>query len=110
MFGRFKSEARKRRKKVRLDRKNLEERARGFLKSYLEADQARKTQFYRAVEDASKKCQPAELGIAQSDVADSHITETTSQRAMQIFLDRRAKIKEADRIGNFVTDAYATVA
>ena len=59
MFGWFRSESRERRKKVRLDRKHLEERARRFLKSYLEADEARKPHFYRAVEDVSKKCHPA---------------------------------------------------
>jgi hypothetical protein len=61
MFGWFKSERRERQKKVRQDRKHLEERARRFLKGYLDADQMRKPEFYRAVEDISKECQPAEL-------------------------------------------------
>ena len=69
MFGWFKSERRKRRKKVRQDRKHLEERTRRFLKSYLDADEMRKPQFYRAVEDISKKCQPAER-LGQSDMDD----------------------------------------
>jgi hypothetical protein len=56
MFGWFKSERRERRKKVRQDRKRLEVRARRFLKSYLKADEVRKPEFYRAVEDISKKC------------------------------------------------------
>jgi hypothetical protein len=60
MFDWFKSERRERRKKVRQDRKQLEVRARRFLKSYLEADEVRKPEFYRAVEDISKKCRPPE--------------------------------------------------
>jgi hypothetical protein len=110
MFGWFKSESRERRKKVRLDRKHLEERARRFLKSYLEADDERKPHFYRAVEDVSRKCHPAELGLGQSDVDDNRIAETTSQMAMKMVLDRTVQFKEDDRIGNFVTDACATVA
>ena len=105
MFGWFKSERREQRKKVRQDRKHLEERARRFLKSYLDADQTRKPQFYRAVEDISKKCQPAELGLSQSDVEDSQIAEATSQAAMQMVLDH-ASTHDKD----FFTDACATVA
>ena len=61
MFGWFKSERLESRKKVRQDRKQLEVRARRFLKSYLEADEVRKPEFYRAVEDISKKCRPPDL-------------------------------------------------
>lgn len=110
MFGWFKSESRERRKKVILDRKHLEERARRFMKSYLEADDERKPHFYRAVEDVSRKCHPTELGLSQSDVDDNRIAETTSQMAMKMVLDRTVQLKEHDRIGNFVTDACATVA
>ena len=110
MFGWFKSESRERRKKVILDRKHLEERARRFMKSYLEADDERKPHFYRAVEDVSRKCHPAELSLGQSDVTDNRIAEATSQTAIQMVLNRTAQIKEDDRIGNFVTDACATVA
>jgi hypothetical protein len=53
MFGWFKSERRERQKKIRQDRKHLEERVRRFLKGYLDADQVRKPEFYRAVEDIS---------------------------------------------------------
>ena len=109
MFGWLKSESRARRKKVRLDRKHLEERARRFLKGYLEADNTRKPHFYRAVEDVSKKCQPAELDFV-NDVDDHRIAEATSQTAMKMVLDRTARIKGDDRVGNFVTDACATVA
>ena len=63
MFGWFRGESRKRRKKVRSDRKHLEARTRRFLKSYLESDEMRKPQFYRAVEDISKKCQPTDTGL-----------------------------------------------
>ena len=58
MFDWFKSERHERRKKVRQDRKQLEVRARRFLKRYLEADEVRKPEFYRAVEDISQKCRP----------------------------------------------------
>ena len=105
MFGWLKSESRERRKKVRLDRKHLEERARRFLKSYLEADEMRKPQFYRALEEISKKCQPA-----QSDLDDVRVAETASEAAMQMLLDRTRRMKKEDRVGNFVTDACATVA
>jgi len=110
MFEWFRSKSRERRKKVRLDREHLEERARRFLKSYLEADENRKPHFYRAVEDVSTKCQPAELGLAKSDVADNRIAEATSAAAMMMCLGRIAQVKETDKVGNFVTDACATVA
>ncbi|MEO8321034.1 MAG: hypothetical protein ABI561_22205 [Bradyrhizobium sp.] len=110
MFGWFKSEFRERRKKVKSDRKHLEQRARRFLTSYLAADQIRKAHFYHAVEDVSKKCQPAELSPAQSDVDDHRIAEAASQAAMKMVLDRIGQVKGEDRGGNFVTDACATVA
>ncbi len=110
MFGWFKSETRSRRKKVRLDRKHLEDRARRFLKSYLQADEKQKPQFYRAVEEFSKKCQPAEAAGGSSDADDRGIAEAASQAAMQMVLDRATQPKKEDRIANFVTDACATVA
>ena len=85
--GWFKSESRERRKKVRLDRKLLENRARRFLKSYLEADEIQKPHVYRAVEDISRKCHPAELGLD-----DSRIAETTSQAAIKMVLIHLGKI------------------
>jgi hypothetical protein len=105
MFGWFKSERRERRKKVRQDRKRLEVRARRFLKSYLEADEVRKPEFYRAVEDISKKCRPPDLDFSQPDLNDGQIAEATSKAAMQMVLER-----ENRRVGDFVTDACATVA
>jgi CxxC motif-containing protein (DUF1111 family) len=100
----------KRRKKVRSDRKYLEERTRRFLKSYLEADEMRKPQFYRAVEDISKKCQAADIGLAQSDLDDAKIAVTACQAAMQMVLDRSGRLKKEDPVDNFVTDACATIA
>lgn len=107
MFGWFKSERRERRKKVRQDRKHLEERARRFLKSYLDADELRKRKFYRAVEDISKKCQP---DSDQLQLDDSQIAEATSQAAMQMLLDRVEQLGGNDKGADFVADACATVA
>lgn len=107
MFGWFKSEQRERRKKVRQDRKHLEERARRFLKSYLDSDELRKPKFYRAVEDISKKCQP---DSDQFQLDDSQIAEATSRAAMQMLLDRVEQMGGNDRVADFVADACATVA
>ena len=108
MFGWFKSERRERRKKVILDRTHLEEKARRFLKSYLDADQTRKPQFYRAVDDISKTCQPAD-SLSQPDMDDGQIAEATSQAALQMVLDRVRRSAD-DKVDDFVTDACATVA
>ena len=110
MFSWFKSERRERRRKVRLDRKRLEERARRFLKGYLEADETRKPQFYRAVEDISKKCRPADLDVMQPEFDDQKFAEATSEAAMQMFLERKARVKKDARVADFVSDACATVA
>lgn len=110
MFGWLNSKSRKRRKAVKQDRKHLELRARRFLTGYLEANETRKPHFYRAVEDASSKCQPVELNLPQSGVEDQRIAEATSLAAMKMVLERTAHASEADRVGNFVTDAYAAVA
>jgi hypothetical protein len=111
VFGWFKSEQRDRRRKVRLDRKYLEARTRRFLKSYLEADGPQKPQFYRAVEEASKQCQPAKSGVPSSEFGDARIAEVTSNAAMKIVMERqqRGELKKDDRIADFVTDAFATV-
>ena len=108
MFGWLKSERRERRKKVRQDRKHLEEKARRFLKSYLDADQTRKPQFYRAVDDISKTCQPAD-SLSEPDTDDRRIAEATSQAALQMVLDRVRRSAD-DKVDDFVTDACATVA
>ena len=50
------------------------------------------------------------MGLAQSDLNDARIAETAYQVAMQIVLDRSGRLKKEDRVGNFVTDACATVA
>jgi hypothetical protein len=111
VFGWFKSEKRERRKKIRLDRKHLEARSRRFLKSYLNADETRKPQFYRAVEEASKQCQPVKSGLPPPELEDSQIAEATSGAAMKMVLGREARgaLKKNERISDFVTDAYATV-
>ena len=112
VFGWFKSEQRKRRRKVRLDRKHLEARARRFLKNYLNTDEARKPHFYRAVEEASRQCQPAELGgLPPLELEDAEIAELTSGAALKMVLAReeRGEPEKDDRIADFVTDACATV-
>jgi hypothetical protein len=75
VFRWFKSEKRERRRKVKLDRKRLEARSRRFLKSYLNADATRKPQFYRAVEEASKQCQPVKSGLPSPELEDAQIAE-----------------------------------
>jgi hypothetical protein len=108
VFGWFKTERRERRRSVKLDRKFLEARSRRFLKIYLDADETRKPQFYRAVDEASKRCQPAESGLPPSESEDAQIAEATSRAAMKIVLERAA-LKNDDRLDDFLTDAYATV-
>lgn len=110
MFGWFKSERRERQKKVRRDRKYLEARARRFLKSYLEADEVRKPEFYRVVDYISEKCHPPDLDFSQPDLDDGRIAEATSQAAMQLLLKREKGSRKDDRGGDFVADACATVA
>jgi hypothetical protein len=105
VFGWFKSVQRERRRKIRLDRKHLEARSRRFLRRYLNADETLKPQFYRALEEVSKQCQPARLGLPPPELEDAQIAEATSSA---IVLERSA-LKEDDRISDFVTDACATV-
>src|SRR4051812_29508122 len=106
VFDWFRSEKRIQRRKIKRDRNHLEARTRRFLKGYLAADNTRKTPFYRAVEDASKECQPAQLGPANSEADDAEIAEATSDAAMKIVLEHE-KRKETP-IPAFITDAYAT--
>ena len=108
MFGWFNSEQRERRRKIRLDRKHLEARSRRFLRRYLNADETLKPQFYRAVEEMSKQCQPARLGLPPPELEDAQIAEATSSAAMKIVLERSA-LKKDDPTADFVTDACATV-
>ena len=112
MFGWFKSEARKRRRKVKLDRKHLEARARRFLETYLDADERRKPLYYRAVDDASMQCQPANVRFLRSDLADALLAEATSDAAMAMVMSRlkNGASKDSIRTTEFGTDAYATVA
>ena len=106
VFGWFKSEQRERRRKVRLDRKHLEARPRRFLKNFLDADETRKPQFYRAVEEASERCHPAP---SSAELDDAQIAEATSDAALKMVLERKV-LKKNDPAIDFVTDAYATVA
>jgi len=108
VFDWFKSEQRERRRKVRLDRKHLEARSRRFLRRYLNADETLKPQFYRAVEEVSKQCQPAKSGLPPPELEDAQIAEATSSAAMKIVLELSALEKD-DRFSDFVTDACATV-
>jgi hypothetical protein len=109
VVGWLKPERRERRKKIRLDRKHLEARARRFLTIYLNADETRKPQFYRAVEQASKQCRPSGLSLPPPELEDTQIAEATYSAAMKIVLERDA-LKKDDRTADFVTDACATVA
>jgi hypothetical protein len=108
VFDWFRSEKRTRRRKIKRDRNHLEARTRRFLKGYLAADDTRKTPFYRAVEDASKECQPTQLSPANSKAGDSEIAEATSDAAMRIVLEHEKR--QETPVPAFVTDAYATVA
>ena len=109
VFGWSKSEKRELRRKVKLDRKHLEARSRRFLKTYLNADETRKSQFYWAVEAASKQCQPLESGLPPPELEDAQIAEATYSAAMKIVLERDA-LKKDDRTADFLIDAYATIA
>jgi hypothetical protein len=109
VFSWLKSENRERRKQVRLDRKHLEARARRFLISYLAAQETAKPQFYRAVEDISRKCHPSS---SPSEWEDVQIANATSAAAMEMVLSRgkRTAQREDDPLADFMTNACATVA
>jgi hypothetical protein len=109
VIGWFASERRERRRKVRLDRKHLEPRARRFLKIYLNADETRKPEFYRAVQEASERCRPPGSSLPPLELEDGQVAEAISSAAMQIVLQRSA-LSKSDRSSDFVTDACATVA
>jgi hypothetical protein len=108
VFNLLKSEERKRRRNVRLDRKHLEARSRRFLKIYLKADETRKPQFYQVLHEASQQCFPTQSGLPSPDLKDADVAEATSNAAMKVVLERSA-LKDGDRGADFVTDAYATV-
>src|SRR5712675_3192602 len=95
VFGWFKPEKLERRRKVKLDRKHLKARSRRFLKSYLNADETRKPQFYRAVEEASKQCQPVKSGLPPPELEDAQIAEATSGAAMKMVLAREERGRSA---------------
>jgi hypothetical protein len=94
VFGWLESERRERRRKIRLDRKHLEARARRFLKIYLNVDETRKPQFYRVVEEASKQRRPLGSGLPPPELEDNQIAEVTSGAAMKIVVARNALKKD----------------
>ena len=108
VFGWFGSE-RERRRKVKLDRKHLEPRARRFLKIYLNADETRKPEFYRAVQEASEQCRPSGSSLPPLELEDAQVAEATSSAATQIVLERSA-LNKNDWNSDFVTDAAVAVA
>jgi len=55
-----------------------------FLKIYLNADETRKPQFYRMVEEVSKQCRPSGLGLPAPELANTQIAEATYSAAMKI--------------------------
>jgi hypothetical protein len=109
MLGRVKSKTVQRRTEVELDRKHVEERARRFLRGYLESSEMGKAAFYRAVQDISDMCQQANLDSG-SIADDASVAEAISQAAMKMVLDRTGRIRQDDSVAGFVTDACATVA
>jgi hypothetical protein len=107
MFGWFSSKKREKR-----NHRRVEARARRFLKIYLNADEHRKPQFYRAVEDASKHCRLVGSGLPPPELEDTQIAEATSEAAMEMVVAREKRLAKDKngRVADFVTDAYATVA
>jgi hypothetical protein len=105
MFSWLKPEERERGTKVRLDRKHLEARSRRFLKIYLNADEMRKPDFYRVINDASAYCYP---GSPCLELQDAEIADDASMAALNVVLSSVERIKD-DPTSDFVTDAYATV-
>lgn len=87
MFDWLKSEQRERRRRVRLDRKVLQARSRRFLRIYLNADEARNPDFYRALREASGRCYPAKSGLPSPDLADAEIAEAASVAVLRIVLE-----------------------
>ncbi len=108
MFEWLRPGHRERQKKIKIDRQHLEARARRFLRGYLEAGEAGKPQYYRAVEDISRKCQPA-ASIVQPAPNDSQVAEATSENAMKMVLQLNEGLTRKDQ-PDFLTDACATVA
>lgn len=108
MFDWLKPKQWERRSKIRLDRQHLEVRARRFLKGYLEAEDAGKPQYYRAVEEISRKCQPP-FSVTVPASNDSRIAEATSEAAMKMVCQLNEGLSKNNG-PDFLTDACATVA
>lgn len=79
-----------------------------FSKSYLEADDAGKPQYYRAVEDISRGCQPP-LAVTEPASNDSRIADATSEAALKMLFQLQEGLAKKDQ-PDFLTDACATVA
>jgi hypothetical protein len=105
MFWLGSSRERERRLKVRRDRQHLEPRSRRFLKIYLNADEVRKPDFYRVINDAVATCYPDRPPPGSQD---AEIADGASLAALKIVLARIEQIKH-DPTSDFLTDAYATV-
>jgi hypothetical protein len=104
MFG-LNSEERERRRRVRRDREYLEPRSRRFLKIYLDADEGRKPDFYRVINDAVATCYPDRPppGLQDAEIADG-----AALAALKVVLARIEQMED-DPTSDFLTDAYATV-
>ena len=109
VFDWFDPEGREHRRKVRLDRRYLAARSRQFLRNYLNADEKRKSGYYRVVAEASKECHPVKTISSSPEMNDAEIAEATSNAAMMILLER-VRLRKTDHMDEFFTDAYATVA
>jgi hypothetical protein len=108
MFDWWKPKQRERRRKIKLDRQRLEARARRFLKGYLGAEDAGKIQYYRAVEDIARKCQPL-ISLVSPSLDDADIAEATAAAAMKMVFQLNGALTKKDQ-PDFLADACATVA
>ena len=110
-FGRFKLKGnRATGKLVSRDRQHFEARARRFLERYLTAGEHTKPRFYRVVVDAVQTCR-VQAGVVRPspDLEDAQIAMAISNAATAMFL-QATRPKAGDRVGEFGSDAYATVA
>ena len=101
------SEAFKKRKRIRQDRKLLEARARRLLDAYLMADGPRKQRFYEVVAGAAAAFPSA---VSDPDMESSRIAIETADAAVRVVEQRILKATDGDEVQSMITDAYATVA
>ena len=110
-FGRFKLKGnRATGKLVSRDRQHFEARARRFLERYLTAGEHAKPRFYRVVVDAVQACR-VQAGVVRPSphLEDAQIAMAISNAATAMFLEA-TRPNAGDRVGEFGSDAYATVA